>query len=210
MRLYFVIPLAMLSSCSRIDTSASIQELVSKPRKNVSIQTPFAADSLLSFSYDQLIATFGEENLTVKEAEFFDGQSKQNRVVLYPAAEREIHLTLNDSTAQADVIEVMITKPSIWQTRAGLSTGMTLIEVENLNGKPFLFYGGGWDQGGQITNWNDGRLKIPYLKRCRMDREFMMPYDMSKGDYDSHEFSSNSKDARKGNPVVEEITLVDR
>jgi hypothetical protein len=115
---------------------------------------------------------------------------------------------LQDSTLGANVKAVILNQKSGWPTRAGVSPGMTLKQLEELNGKPFLFYGGGWDLGGYVTNWNNGKLQGK-IKSCRLDKNYVMPYDLSNGDYDSHEFSSDSQDAQRGNPVIEEITLAD-
>jgi hypothetical protein len=192
-------------SCNRIDTSASLHQVVSKPTRAIEIQTPFPADSLLSFTYAGLVRAFGKEQLVTSETGTL--LKSAVTVVLFPTTEKEIIIVLEDSTDQAKVSSVVLRTPSRWTTVSGLTPGISLKDVEELNGNAFLFYGGGWDQGGIITNWNKGVLDSKILKLCRLDRKHMMPYDLSKGDYDTHEFSSSSKDAQRGNPSVEEIVL---
>jgi hypothetical protein len=196
-------------NCSRPEGAASLQEVMAKPvpAKNVT-SVSFTADSLLSFSYDDLIKTFGAKNLSVKESESFLEKNNYHIVVLFPSTSKQVEIVLQDSTLGANVKAVIMNQQSDWPTRSGIKPGMTLKELEQLNGKPFLFYGGGWDLGGYVTNWKDGKLKGK-VKSCRLDRTYVMPYDLSKGDYDSHEFSSDSQDAQAGNPVIEEITLAD-
>jgi hypothetical protein len=45
-----------------------------------------------------------------------------------------------------------------WKSCAGLEIGMTLEEVEMLNGRPFTFRGFGWDYAGGLISWEDGKL----------------------------------------------------
>ena len=199
----------VVGSCSRPEGAASVRDIASKtaPSKKVN-SIPFKADSLLTFSYNDLRQMFGETNLTVKDVASFMPTSKYHIVILFPSTEKQVEIVLEDSTANANVKAVILTRSSAWSTKAGVVPGMTLRELEALNGKAFLFYGGGWDQGGYVTNWNNGQLQGK-VRSCRLDRNYIMPYDLSKGDYDSHEFSSDSEDAQTGNPVVEEITLAD-
>lgn len=196
-------------SCSRPDGAASLHDVVKNPVPATNIsKVTFAADSLLTFNYEDLVKTFGAENIVKKEPESFLERSKYHIVVLHPSTERQLEIVLQDSTMGANVKAVILNQKSAWTTRAGVSPGMTLKQLEELNGKPFLFYGGGWDLGGYVTNWNEGKLQGK-VKSCRLDRTYVMPYDLSKGDYDTHEFSSDSPDAQRGNPVIEEVTLAD-
>lgn len=193
-------------SCGRVETSASLHEVVNKSQPTTEMTAPFPADSLLSYTYEQLAADFGRQSLA-RGAETILGTMERNVLVLYANTAKQIIMVMSDSTREATVTSVIIRKPSVWQARNGLRPGITLKEVERMNGKPFFFYGGGWDQGGLITNWNNGSMHYHSLQSCRLDRNHIMPYDMSKGDYDVHEFSSDSEDAKAGNPVVEEIVL---
>jgi hypothetical protein len=197
---------ALFFSCSRPDGAASLHDVVSKP-----VSTPvvtaglFPADSLLSFNRETLMKTFGEQNIVVKKSDLPLEGNNYHVVILFPDSPKQIEVVLQDSTHLAAVKAVIIGAKSSWRTRTGVLPGMTLQELQTLNGRPFLFYGGGWDQGGYITNWKDGLLQGKIS--CRLDRNHIMPYDMSKGDYDAHEFSSDSRDAQNGNPAIEEITL---
>jgi hypothetical protein len=194
-------------SCNPPEGSASLHDIVSKPVTTRKVANGlFHADSLLSFNRELLVKTFGQQNIVEKQPGSPMEKNNYHVVVLFPGSPKQIEIVLQDSTVKAEVKAVIIGQKSEWTTEAGVSTGMTLKELETLNGKPFLFYGGGWDQGGYVTNWKDGQL-FGKINSCRLDRNHIMPYDMSKGDYDAHEFSSASRDAQNGNPVVEEITL---
>ncbi len=47
---------------------------------------------------------------------------------------------------------------SQWRTTHGIRRGMTLAEIEALNGRPFKLYGFGFDYGGTTLDWNGGSL----------------------------------------------------
>lgn len=190
--------IAFAFSCARPDASGSLHDVISNTRAKLASSAPFHADSLLSFDHAEVVRLFGEKNLMAGHTD--------NAFVLFPATDKEVEIIFADSTDHAKVSTVILQGKSSWVTRSGLQVGMHLKDIEQLNGKPFLFYGGGWDQGGKITNWNEGTLSAS-RQLCRLDRNYLMPYDMSKGDYDQHEFSSDSRDAQRGNPVLEQIIL---
>lgn len=197
----------LLISCSRPEGAASLHDVIAQKTAAIPFVASglFHADSLLLFNRDLLISTFGAQNIVKKKSDSPMDGNIYDVVVLFPDSPKQIEVVLQDSTQGAAVKAVIIGAKSIWTTRAGVVPGMTLKELQSLNGRPFLFYGGGWDQGGYVTNWKDGALQGKVS--CRLDKNHIMPYDMSKGDYDVHEFSSDSRDAQNGNPVIEEITL---
>lgn len=48
---------------------------------------------------------------------------------------------------------------SVWHTAEGISLGTSLARLESLNGKAFKFSGFGWDYGGQVLDWQGGKLQ---------------------------------------------------
>lgn len=47
---------------------------------------------------------------------------------------------------------------SRWTLPAGVSLGHSLREIEALNDTTFVLYGFGWDFGGAVSSWQEGRL----------------------------------------------------
>jgi hypothetical protein len=45
-----------------------------------------------------------------------------------------------------------------WQTADGITLGVHLDRLEQLNGSPFSLAGFGFDYGGNVLSWNDGKL----------------------------------------------------
>ena len=59
-----------------------------------------------------------------------------------------------------EIIAVDIFKPiTKWKLPYGLKVGMSLQELEAINGKPLSFYGFEWDNGGLVFDWNKGNLE---------------------------------------------------
>ena len=201
----WIFALVTVIGCKSPDHSASLHDVVTTGTTQVNVN-PFPLDSLLTFSNKQLLEAFGKKNLAIRGDDGFDGDDPYLYAILFEGTDREVELVLGDSTNEGQVVSVTARKSSHWSTRDGIAPGLKLKDLEKLNGAPFFFYGGGWDQGGYVTNWNKGKL-TGKVKALRLDRNYMMPYDMSKGDYDVHEFSSASSDAQSGNPVVEEVTV---
>lgn len=46
-----------------------------------------------------------------------------------------------------------------WKSRTGVFIGMSIEELEKLNGRPFVFSGFGWDYGGGVIRWENGTLQ---------------------------------------------------
>lgn len=194
-------------ACNKIDAPASLHKIVTDvPGHVASEPVRFALDSLLLLNRQTLMEKFGAANVVPMTA-IFASNSSTCTVKLLPKSENELEIMLSDSTRTGKVLSVVVRKNSHWSTATGLHTGMTLKELEILNDTSFMFYSGGWDGGGLITNWNHGKLEKANIKLCRLDRAFLMPYDMSKGDYHIHEFVSSADEAQRGNPTVEEIII---
>jgi hypothetical protein len=51
---------------------------------------------------------------------------------------------------------------SPWHTAEGVKINSTLEKLEQLNGRPFTFFGWGWDGSGMLYSWEDGKLS-PFL-----------------------------------------------
>ncbi|GAB3780196.1 hypothetical protein GCM10028818_31920 [Spirosoma horti] len=52
--------------------------------------------------------------------------------------------------------------PARWTTADGLRIGTTLNELQSRNGKPFKLWGFAWDYGGQVSDWQGGKLaRVP-------------------------------------------------
>jgi hypothetical protein len=47
---------------------------------------------------------------------------------------------------------------TLWRGKRGITLGLSLAQLEALNGKAFGMAGYGWDYGGSVLSWKDGQL----------------------------------------------------
>ena len=90
-----------------------------------------------------------------------------------------------------------------WHTDAGLTLGMSLKEVHELNGKDFTILGFDWDYGGFVSSFNGGGL----------DGGPSIRFATKEGDDTSNvagdtEFLSSLPALQRLNPTVSEITVM--
>jgi hypothetical protein len=109
-------------------------------------------------------------------------------------------------------------KKSVWRTPEGISLGTDLCRLEELNRRPFLLAGFGWDYYGTVTSWSGGRLEkvapAPCEVRARLvpeerprDVDWQRWYRQVLGD---RRFSSGHPAMQALNPQVYELFLVYR
>ena len=103
-----------------------------------------------------LVRLFGATNLknaTLSEAE---GETVAGSILFDRDPKRRMEVTWTKDKRVASL--KFYGKTSLWHTAEGVTLGTSLARLEQLNGKPFKFSGFGWDYGGQILDWQGGKL----------------------------------------------------
>ena len=104
-----------------------------------------------------LVRMFGAANVKEARIPLGEGETAPGTVVFPGDKKRRIEILWNSKKL---INTVSITgKSSLWHTADGISLGTRLSKLEELNGKPFSFSGLGWDYGGNILSWEQGRLE---------------------------------------------------
>ncbi|MFH0893765.1 MAG: hypothetical protein V2A54_04955 [Bacteroidota bacterium] len=113
-----------------------------------------------------------------------------------------VHRALWDTKKEKHILT------SRWKSRTGIGLGTTLTKLNEINGKPYKFYGLGWDYGGMLISWEKGKLdgKGVYVTMGAEDVSAAMQKDYTNVCGDS-ERSSSTVSAKKLNPVVFEVTV---
>ncbi|MDX1943446.1 MAG: hypothetical protein SFU99_22965 [Saprospiraceae bacterium] len=105
---------------------------------------------------------YGEDNIEIKSLDVAEGEQREG-VLVFPNTKNELEIIWE--------LEADIGKPAFirlgkensdWRTAEGIGVGTTLEKLEELNGRPFTFYGFEWDYGGLVSDWNGGNIS-PYL-----------------------------------------------
>ncbi|WP_116124773.1 hypothetical protein [Lewinella sp. IMCC34183] len=100
---------------------------------------------------------YGSDQLTPRDLPAGEGTTVPG-YVLFPGTRDELFIELGHDKQPA---RVRFSHPrSEWHDAAtGLSIGTTLEELREMNGRPFTFFGFGWDYGGTVGDWSGGKLE---------------------------------------------------
>lgn len=128
----------------------------------------------------------GAEGEEIDGAKLFDGTDRELEIVWDPD---------NEKTKIVFDIRVM---GKAWKFENGLKSGMTVEEVEKINGKPFKIAGFEWDYGG-YANFEGGKLDGKVSIRFSPTTENIPEY--LSGD---KQLSSADKKLRAAKPLVDE------
>ncbi|HYH14228.1 MAG TPA: hypothetical protein VD794_03350 [Flavisolibacter sp.] len=143
----------------------------------------FAEDLLPLSSHEYLCYVFGEG--AVKKDVFYYSETETNKCsVLFPNTNRQLIFIWNDEKNYSKTAFILIggqLQPSsadqnnlsiehnLWRSRQGIYSGMTLPELQALNGEPINFDSWGQDQEGMLAPKNQGKLdftKIGLVMNC--------------------------------------------
>jgi len=173
-------------------------------------KTSFILDDLLKISSEAELKTkFGAENVTRREEWFAEGTVSFMQSVIYAETPKEVVFQWEDDSVKFDKLTSVSVymQNSPWKAANGLHVGMRMTELETMNGKPFTFFGFGWDYAGGC-NFEGGKLfnTIYGITLGEVaENEYENPaYTKLLGDA---EFKSDSKEARDYNPAVVELRL---
>jgi hypothetical protein len=189
---------------------------------NIALKKLFPSDTLealfLVNDERQLKEFFGKKNVTTDtvwgaEGGYYLGTK------LYFNTPDEVIINWKDTAKHAGVASVMqsctydentehYNLKTRWHTRLGVHLGTSLTELVDLNGNDFIFYGMGWDYGGDITDWQSGNFsnKKIFVKLGidELTEDMEKQYLKVMGD---KEYSSRNPAAIKLDPMVVEIVL---
>lgn len=136
--------------------------------ESITEREPCLEDILNLDSEQELIKKYGKESVsydTIWGAEGFytmgtvlrvDERSRVEVMWMDSAARKGMISSTLVSTADyyADELD-----PGKWKSCTGVAVGMTLDELQRINGRPFTFSGFGWDYGGGVISWEGGTLE---------------------------------------------------
>jgi hypothetical protein len=120
----------------------------------VSCSGLFAKDS----SHLKLAMTFDAKNIAFTDVDA-DGGAKVPASVLFPNdPKRRLELWWSNPAARSDLYLIDIHGKSTWSGPGGMKLGLTLAQLEKLNGKPFKLKG--FDKNGvaTVSDWDGGAL----------------------------------------------------
>lgn len=99
---------------------------------------------------------YGQQNLKFQKIPGAEGEEVDG-ARLFPDTDRELVITWDPENNKSQVVFDISVVGKAWKFDNGLRVGMTVEEVEKVNGKAFKISGFGWDYGG-YANFEGGKL----------------------------------------------------
>lgn len=133
-----------------------------------------------------------QQKIPGAEGEEIDGAK------LFAGTDRELEIVWDPDNDKKQVVFDIRVMGKVWKFENGLKSGMTVEEVEKINGKPFKIAGFEWDYGG-YANFEGGKLEGKVSIRFSPTTENIPEY--LSGD---KQLSSTDKKLRAAKPLVDE------
>ncbi len=170
----------------------------------VDCRGPFVRDS----SHARLVAAFGARNVRYQKVHGAEGE-KLWASVLHPGdAKARLEFIWDDGRRRPSM---RIENVSTWRSANGIHIGMTLAEVERINGGPFGLTGFGWDYGGHVLDWRGGALSRPLPGGCQVAIDFYPADDAPRASFDKvtgeDTFASDNPDMRATRAIVGALVI---
>jgi len=143
---------------------------------------------------------YGAKNVKAAQLDGPEGTTLDG-IRLFPGTDRELELIYNQEGDEKIVTDVVVVG-SAWTFECGLKVGMSIEEVERINGKPFKVAGFDWDYGG-FANFEGGKLERGVSVRFYPTAEQVS--EKLSGDV---QIKSTDKLLRAAKPVVQERITV--
>ncbi len=175
--------------------------------------TPFADGRLAcapplgpKTTHAEVAAAFGKDNVGFQQIYAAEGE-KIGATVVYPKdPARRLELIWMDQKKRSGLASVRLSDKTAWIAPNGVKRGMSIAEVEKLNGRAFTLSGFQWDYGGFVSDWKGGTLDAAVPGGCVVQVRFTLPDDAPEGPAakvaGDSDFSSADKNMRAVKPFV--------
>ena len=111
-------------------------------------------------TFNDLKKIFGAANCKDELAYGPEGMDSFTVTRIFPNTSKEIVVYWAEKKFHKSIASVdTYAKGSPYHTAEGIKVGTTLDKLLKANGKPINFYGTGWDYGGLITSYNNGKFE---------------------------------------------------
>jgi hypothetical protein len=167
---------------------------------------PIALDS----THTKVVQAAGAAHVAYQRVDT-GGGDKIGATVVYPKdPTHRLEVVWTDHKARTKPSTIRVGNKSVWAMENGLKIGSTIAEVEALNGKPFRIYGFGWEMGGMLLDWLDGKL-AKLAGGCTLQVRFAIPDERAPAAghpaLGENELVSSASSVRALAPTVIEYSL---
>ena len=200
------------ATTSTIAHAATVASVVTSPPPGppvpVAPPAPIAGEEVLPAklsiddSIDALRKRFGAVNIEVGQVP--GAEDLVPGAILFPQdPTRRLYLYFHDEQMHALSLVRVLDEESRWKLPSGVRMGMPLSEIVERNGARIQFSGFGWDYGGTISNWNNGRLQpMPGQGRFALRARPGLPGTLALPEGEGEVWSDDPKYPTLGRDVV--------
>jgi hypothetical protein len=106
-----------------------------------------------------LIAAYGAGAVRAVDVDLGEGEQAPGALLFPDDERRRVEIVWRDPAGRRGLARATLRgAATVWQLPGGLTLGLTLEEVERLNGRAFRLAGFAWDGGGVVLSWEGGTL----------------------------------------------------
>ena len=162
------------------------------------------------FNRLKLAAAFQNRNVADTQVDTASGGKRMASVLYGKDPQRRLEIWWSNPANRSDIHLIVINGKSSWSAPGGLRLGLTLAEVERLNGKPFKLVGFNKDGAAAASDWNGGTLAA-LTGGCKLGISLRAdpasPTAAVAAVAADREFSSTDAALHAVNPAVSEILI---
>ncbi len=112
-------------------------------------------------SHGKLAMAFQSRNVTFTQVDASSGGKVLASVLFAKDPKRRLEVWWSKPANRSDTHLIVINGQSDWNAPGEIHLGLTLAELEQLNGKPFKLLGFDKDHVATLSDWNGGQLSAP-------------------------------------------------
>jgi hypothetical protein len=170
---------------------------------NVACNGAFARDS----SHAKLAMAFQSRNVAFTQVDGPSGAKIMATVIFAKDPKRRLEVWWNNPASRSGTHLIVINSVSNWTAAGQLHLGLTLPQLEQINGKPFKLSGFDKSNVATLTDWNGGTLSA-VSGGCKVGVSLRSRADSALGALPANrEFTSTDTAMRAVNPEVSEILI---
>ena len=157
-----------------------------------------------------LIAAYGAQNVRPAEVPLGEGETAPGTEVFGSNPLQQFLVTWKDTLGRRMLDHIQLMGDSTrWRGPRGVALGVSLRQLERMNGRPFTLLGFGWDYGGTVSSWEGGELaplegSAIVTLTPHPDTQSSAAFQSVLGD---RPFSSAQEEMQELNPRVQRLVL---
>ena len=156
---------------------------------------------------------YGDASVRIEDVDVGEGETAPGATVFPDDSLRRVQVAFRDSAGTVPRFITIRGDTSAWHTEDGVTLGTRLARLAQLNGRPFVLMGFGWDYAGTVVSWNGGRLASDstggrFIVRLRPRLTGPVADSLQRDVLGDREYSSDRPAMRRLDPSIYELLTI--